>query len=701
MSYTFLTTPVEYLKGIGPKRAELLKNELSIYTFGDLLEYFPFRYIDRSRLYKIIEINNDLSYVQICGRLRHIQMVGKGPASRLVATLQDDSGEIELVWFQGIKWIKDKLVSGSEYLVFGKPALFSGRYNIPHPEIDVFNAQASAVSETFQPFYNSSEKLKASGFNSRGFSKVMKILVTSAKGHIPETLPKDITEHFGFISREEALLNIHFPKDQPILAKAESRLKFEELFYIQLRLLRLKLIRISKIQGHPFSHVGEYFNSFYYRNLPFPLTNAQKRVMKEIRADVGSGKQMNRLLQGDVGSGKTMVALMSMLIAIDNGFQACLMAPTEILAFQHYESLNRLLAGLNITIRLLTRSTKSSEKKILYEQLLKGELQIVIGTHALIEETVSFKNLGLVVIDEQHRFGVAQRARLWKKNAILPHVLIMTATPIPRTLAMTLYGDLDYSVIDELPPGRKSIKTYHFYESGHLKVYGFMRQEIKKGRQIYIVYPLIQESETLDLKALMEGYETIIREFPLPEFAVSIVHGQLKSEIKDFEMQRFIRGETQIMVATTVIEVGVDIPNATVIIIENAERFGLSQLHQLRGRVGRGADQSYCILMTKDDLGHDARKRIETMLRTSDGFEIAEEDLRLRGPGDMQGTQQSGILQLRIADLVRDEKLLKYARDIAIRLLEKDPLLEHAENKPLSDQLMHLTSHDTEWGLIS
>jgi ATP-dependent DNA helicase RecG len=701
MSYTFLNTPVEYLKGIGPKRAELLKSELGIGTFGDLLVYFPFRYIDRSRFFKINEINNDLSYVQIKGRIHNVQMVGRGPASRLVALLADETGEIELVWFQGIKWVKDKLIPGPEYLVFGKPALFSGRFNIPHPEIDVFSAQSISVSETLQPFYSSSEKLKVSGFNSKGFSKVMRTLVASAKGNISETLSKDIIGHFGFISREEALTNIHFPKDQHILSQAQSRLKFEELFFIQLRLLRLKLIRINKIHGHVFTHIGDYFNNFYYHNLPFPLTAAQKRVIKEIRADVGSGKQMNRLLQGDVGSGKTLVALMSMLIAIDNGYQACLMAPTEILAIQHYESLSRLVEGLGITIRLLTRSTKPSERSVLHEQLLSGELQIVIGTHALIEEKVRFKNLGLVVIDEQHRFGVAQRAKLWKKNTLLPHVLIMTATPIPRTLAMTLYGDLDYSVIDELPPGRKPIKTYHFYESVSLKVYSFIKQEIKKGRQIYIVYPLIQESETLDLKALNDGYDAIVREFPLPEYAVSIVHGQMKSDVKDFEMQRFIRGETQIMVATTVIEVGVDIPNATVIIIENAERFGLSQLHQLRGRVGRGGEQSYCILMTKDDIGNDARKRIEILLRTTDGFEIAEEDLRLRGPGDMQGTQQSGIIQLRIADLIRDEKLLKYARDMAIKLLEKDPSLEHSENKPLSDQLKYIAIHDTDWGLIS
>ncbi len=701
MSYRFLDTSVEYIKGIGPARAELLKKELNIRTYGDLIEYFPLRYIDRSRFHKISEINNELPYVQIHGRVVNVQMVGKGPASRMVAILEDETGEIELVWFQGIRWIKDKVIPGSDYLVFGRPVYFNGRYNIPHPEIDPYNASALKVSETLQPFYGSSEKLKVKGFNSRGISKVMYNLVGLLKGNIPETLSQEVISHFSFISREEALVNIHFPKDDSMLRKAQARLKFEELFFIQLRLLMQKIMRINKTQGHVFLKIGDHFNSFYHHNLPFSLTEAQKRVIREIRKDVGSGKQMNRLLQGDVGSGKTMVALMSMLMALDNGYQACMMAPTEILAQQHFESLNQLLSGLGISHELLTGSTKSSQRKIIYEQLLSGELQILIGTHALLEETVKFHHLGLVVIDEQHRFGVAQRARLWEKSNSPPHVLVMTATPIPRTLAMTLYGDLDYSVIDEMPPGRRPVKTFHLVQSDIQKVYTFIRKQIKKGQQVYVVYPLIQESENLDLKALLEGYQHIVNEFPPPGYGVSMVHGQMKSEEKESEMQRFIKNEAQIMVATTVIEVGVDIPNATVMVIENAERFGLSQLHQLRGRVGRGADQSYCILITGDEMGTEARKRIEAMLKTTDGFEIAEMDLRLRGPGDMQGTQQSGVIPLKMADLVRDEKLLKYARDMALRILEKDPDLRIPENRPLAEELQHLSRHETNWALIS
>lgn len=697
----FLDTPVEYLKGVGPKRADLLRKELDISTFGDLLEYFPFRYIDRSRIQTIREINNDLAYVQLIGRIVRMQTIGKGPAARLVALLKDGTGEIELVWFKGARWIKDKLIPDVDFLVFGKPTWFNGKYNIPHPEIDLASERALSVTETLQPFYNSSEKLKSRGFNSKGFSKVMRTLTESARGNLPETLPAVLLNPFGFISREEALSQIHFPANTDMLQKAQFRLRFEELFFIQLNLVKLKLLRNQKVTGLTFPKIGDCFNDFYHHHLPFELTTAQKKVIREIRADAGSGKQMNRLLQGDVGSGKTLVALMSMLMAIDNDYQACMMAPTEILATQHFESLARFLGGMRIQFDLLTGSTPVSRRRDIHERLRNGELQILVGTHALIEEEVQFHNLGLVVIDEQHRFGVAQRARLWEKREMPPHVLVMTATPIPRTLAMTLYGDLDISVIDELPPGRKPVKTYHFNDSARLKVFGFMKEEIRKGRQIYVVYPLIQESEALDLKDLMDGYESIVREFPLPDYAVSIVHGRLKTADKEYEMQRFIKRETQIMVATTVIEVGVDIPNASVMVIENAERFGLSQLHQLRGRVGRGADQSYCILMTGHKLTAEGHKRIETMVRTTDGFEIAEADLRIRGPGDLEGTQQSGMILLRIADLVRDEKLLTMARNEAIALLEKDPELKRTENQPVLDQLQRMKKMRTSWGMIS
>jgi ATP-dependent DNA helicase RecG len=697
----FLDTPVEYLKGVGPKRADLLRKELDISTFGDLLEYFPFRYVDRSRIQTIHEINNDLAYVQLIGRIARMQTIGKGPASRLVAVLKDGTGEIELVWFKGTRWIRDKLIPDVDFLVFGKPTWFNGKYNIPHPEIDLASERTLSVTETLQPFYNSSEKLKSRGFNSKGFSKVMRTLTGSASGNLPETLPPGVLDRFRFISREEALSQIHFPVNTDMLQKAQFRLRFEELFFIQLNLIKLKLLRNQKVTGLTFPKIGDYFNDFYHHHLPFELTTAQKKVIREIRADTGSGKQMNRLLQGDVGSGKTLVALMSMLMALDNGYQACMMAPTEILANQHFESLARFLGGMKIQFELLTGSTPLSKRRGIHERLRNGELQILVGTHALIEEEVQFLNLGLVVIDEQHRFGVAQRARLWEKREMPPHVLVMTATPIPRTLAMTLYGDLDISVIDELPPGRKPVKTYHFNDSARLKVFGFMKDEIRKGRQIYVVYPLIRESEALDLKDLMDGYESIVREFPLPDYAVSIVHGRLKTADKDYEMQRFIKKETQIMVATTVIEVGVDIPNASVMVIENAERFGLSQLHQLRGRVGRGADQSYCILMTGHKLTAEGRKRIETMVRTTDGFEIAEADLRIRGPGDLEGTQQSGMILLRIADLVRDEKLLTMARNEAIALLEKDPELKRTENHPVLDQLHRMKKMRTSWGMIS
>ena len=701
MSYNFADTPIEYLKGVGPKRAELLRKELNIRCFGDLLQYYPFRYIDRSKFQKANEITSDLVYVQMKGKIVATETVGKMRASRFIATFQDETGSIELVWFQGVKWIKEKLKLGEEYIVFGKPSLFNKTYNILHPDIESVAENQSEITEGLYPFYSSSEKLKALGFTSRGISKITKTLVSTAKSSIPETLTPEIIDKFHFISREEALINIHFPANTEILQKAQLRIKFEELFYLQLSLLMMKQIRLTKTEGHRFSTVGNYFNTFYNKNLSFELTNAQKRVIKEIRTDLGSGKQMNRLLQGDVGSGKTLVAMMCMLIAIDNNYQSCLMVPTEILANQHFETISRMLDGLGITVELLTGSTKKAKRKLIDEGLQSSNIHILIGTHALIEDTVQFANLGLVIIDEQHRFGVEQRSKLWEKNTKQPHILVMTATPIPRTLAMTLYGDLDYSAIDEMPPGRKSVKTYHYFDSARLKVFSFIKQQVTAGRQVYVVYPLINESETLDLKDLMDGYNSITREFPLPEYAVSIVHGQMKAADKDFEMQRFVKGETQIMVSTTVIEVGVDVANASVMIIENAERFGLSQLHQLRGRVGRGAEQSYCILMTGNKLTADGKKRIETMVRTTDGFEIAEADLKLRGPGDMQGTQQSGMLDLHLADIVKDEKLIKHARNLAIDLLKEDPLLTATKNQKLTEQLQRMKKVRGSWEKIS
>jgi len=696
-----LDTPIEYLKGVGPKRADVLKKEINIFTFYHLLNYFPFRYVDRSKFYNINDINSDAAYIQIKGKIISVQKLGKPRSERLTALFQDETGTIELVWFKGVKWMVDKLNAGEEYIVFGKPTLFNRKFNIPHPEIEAVSDQKIDLGENLQPFYPSTEKLKSRGLDSKGMGKLTRTLMVQVKNATKENLSEEILNNLKLIPREEALLNIHFPKNQKILDKARARLKFEELFFIQLNLIKLKLIRIEKIRGHKFPNVGDYLNNFFHRNLPFELTNAQKKVVKEIRNDIGSGKQMNRLLQGDVGSGKTLVALMSILISLDNNYQACLMAPTEILAKQHFESISKMLSGLGINIRLLTGSTKAKVRKEIHSDLKEGALQILIGTHALIEDAVKFKNLGLVVIDEQHRFGVAQRARLWKKNIIPPHVLVMTATPIPRTLAMTLYGDLDVSVIDELPPGRKPIKTAHYYDRDRLKVFGFMKKQIAAGRQIYVVYPLIKESEKLDLKDLTDGYESITRAFPLPVYALSIVHGQMPVKDKDYEMQRFVKGETQIMVATTVIEVGVDIPNASVMVIENAERFGLSQLHQLRGRVGRGADQSFCILMAKDKLTNEGRQRIQTMVRTTDGFEIAEADLKLRGPGDLHGTQQSGILDLKIADIIKDEKILKYGRNLAIDILNEDPHLELEKNLPVSTHLKYLTKNRPNWSLIS
>jgi ATP-dependent DNA helicase RecG len=701
MSFEFLNTAIEYLKGVGPKRAALLKSELGVFCFDDLLNYFPFRYIDRSKFTKVVDINSDATYIQTRGNILDLKTIGAGRGKRLVGYLRDKSGDIELVWFKGLNWVIDKIKPNEEYIVFGKPNYFNGKYNFTHPEIESVSEAEKGVNATLQPFYSSTEKLKSRGLDSRGIARLTKNLVDQIYSIIDETLSDEIISQLKLIPREKALISIHHPEDQQILNKAIARLKFEELFYIQLALLKHKFNRIQKIAGHNFTTVGEHFNKFFHQHLPFELTGAQKRVIKEIRANMGTGRQMNRLLQGDVGSGKTLVALMCMLIAIDNGYQTCLMAPTEILAQQHFETIKRFLDQMPVSIKLLTGSTKTAERKLIHADLESGELNILIGTHALIEDKVKFDNLGFVVIDEQHRFGVAQRARLWKKNKIPPHVLVMTATPIPRTLAMTVYGDLDISVIDELPPGRKPVQTYHYYDSKRGQLFHFMKQKIAEGRQVYVVYPLINESETLDLKDLMDGYESISRSFPLPDYAISIVHGQMKSEVKDYEMQRFVTGETQIMVATTVIEVGVDVPNASVMVIENAERFGLSQLHQLRGRVGRGADQSFCILMTSFKLTKEARLRIETMVRTTNGFEIAEVDMKIRGPGDMHGTQQSGVLDLQLADIIRDEKILKYARNLATEILDEDPLLQKSRNAILANRLHQLQKHKYDWSKIS
>lgn len=701
MYQPFLQTSIEYLKGVGPARAEMLRKELNIRTFEDLLYFFPFRHVDRSQVMKITDIHSDAAYIQVKGIIRNMQEIRAKRSMRLTATLTDESGSIELVWFQGIRWVKEKIIPGKEYLVFGKPTVFNNKFNLPHPEIELLEEARILAGEPLQPFYSSTEKLKAKGLNAKGIARLVSNLIERARGNIPEILPNVLLKERRLMSREQALINIHFPADAQQLSHARYRLKFDELFFNQLPMLMNRKHRKLKVISHTFSHIGEYFNTFYHHFLPFELTNAQKRVIREIRQDTGSGKQMNRLLQGDVGSGKTVVALMSMLMALDNGCQACMMAPTEILATQHYETLRRMLRGMDVKIDLLTGSTKTALRNEIHKTLQNGELHLVVGTHALIEDVVRFKNLGLVIIDEQHRFGVAQRAKLWQKNTIPPHVLVMTATPIPRTLAMTLYGDLDSSVIDEMPPGRKPVKTIHFYDTHRLRVFGFMKEKIKEGRQVYVVYPLIQESETLDLKDLMDGYESIVREFPLPEYAVSIVHGQMKPADKDYEMQRFVKGETQIMVATTVIEVGVDVPNASVMVIENAERFGLSQLHQLRGRVGRGADQSYCILMTSYKLTSDAKKRIETMVRTNDGFEIASVDLQLRGPGELQGTRQSGALEFKIADLAKDGKILQQARNDAEGIIENDPELIKPEHTALKQHLRYLESQQLNWAKIS
>ena len=690
---------IKYLSGVGPQRASVLNKELNIYSLHDLLYYFPYKYVDRSRIYYIHEIDGTMPYIQLKGEILGFETIGEGRQRRLIAHFSDGTGIVDLVWFQGIKFLVGKYKVHQEYIVFGKPSVFNGRINIAHPDID--NASELKLSTMgLQPYYNTTEKMKRSSLNSHAIEKMMSAVVQQLREPLPETLSPAILAEHHLMPLTEALMNIHFPANPELLRKAQYRLKFEELFYVQLNILRYAKDRQRKYRGYVFDTVGEIFNTFYAKNLPFELTGAQKRVLKEIRRDVGSGKQMNRLLQGDVGSGKTLVALMSMLIALDNGYQACMMAPTEILANQHFETIRELLYGMDIRVELLTGSVKGKKREAILTGLLTGDVRILIGTHAVIEDTVNFSSLGLVVIDEQHRFGVAQRARLWTKNAQPPHVLVMTATPIPRTLAMTLYGDLDVSVIDELPPGRKPIVTIHKYDAHRVSLYQSVHRQIAEGRQVYIVYPLIKESEKIDLKNLEEGYLHICEEFP--DCKVCKVHGKMKAAEKDAQMQLFVSGEAQIMVATTVIEVGVNVPNASVMIIENAERFGLSQLHQLRGRVGRGAEQSYCILVTGYKLVEETRKRLEIMVRTNDGFEIAEADLKLRGPGDLEGTQQSGIaFDLKIADIARDGQLLQYVRNVAEEVVDADPTGIRPENEILWRQLKALRKTNVNWASIS
>lgn len=683
-----LDAPIEFLKGVGASRADLLKKELGISTYGDMLTFYPFRYIDRTRFYKISELNPELPLVQLVGRITGKETIGEKHKKRIVAKFTDETGTIELVWFQSLKWVDENVQRGKVYIAFGKPTLFNNTFSISHPDLENYPRPASTTGNlTLQPIYNSTEKLKKRFLDSKGIQKLQRLLIESHLREVPETLPVYILEKYKLVGRREALLNIHFPADAPALQHAERRLKFEELFFIQLMLLNSKQVRTLKFKGARFDTVGERVNAFYKEILPFALTSAQKRVIREIRLDTQRGIQMNRLVQGDVGSGKTVVALMSMLLANDNGYQACMMAPTEILARQHYASLTELLGDRLVKVEILTGSTPKKKRIGLHEALEDGSIDILVGTHALIEDKVQFKNLGLVVIDEQHRFGVEQRARLWRKNTVPPHILVMTATPIPRTLAMTVYGDLDVSMIDELPVGRKPIVTKHLFEGQRMRMFGFMKEEIKKGRQVYVVYPLIKESEKLDLLHLEAGIEQMRYQFPLPDFQISIVHGQMPNADKQFEMQRFIKGETQIMVATTVIEVGVNVPNASVMVIENSERFGLSQLHQLRGRVGRGGEQSFCILMSGQKLSKEGRLRLDTMVKTNNGFEISEIDLQLRGPGDLAGTQQSGVLDLKLADLVKDQVILQEARNMVKDIFEEDPTLELPKNMLLSSFL--------------
>ncbi len=696
-----LQAPIEYLKGVGPARADLLRTELNIHTFQDLLSLFPYRYIDRTQFYKIASLQNSNAEVQIIGKITSVKMVPQKRGKRMVAVFEDETGMMELVWFQGHKWIRENIKTNTPYVAFGKLNWFGNKPSMPHPELELLEDFEKKKAQRMQPVYPSTEKLQKRGLTNRKMNNMTFSLLKQCTKGFTETLPDAILEKHKLVSKTKAIFDVHFPASVQDLEKARFRLKFEEFFYVQLQLIRKNLIAKHKIKGFPFPEVGDYFMDFYKNHLPFELTNAQKRVLKEIRKDLRSNAQMNRLLQGDVGSGKTIVGFLSMLIAIGNQYQACMMAPTEILAIQHYEGISELAEKVGINVKLLTGSTKTKDRKILHEELESGELHILIGTHALIEDKVKFKNLGLAIIDEQHRFGVAQRAKLWKKNTLPPHVMVMTATPIPRTLAMSVYGDLDISVIDELPPGRKPIKTVHRYDANRLKVFKFIKDELTKGRQAYVVYPLIEESDNFDYKDLMDGYESIVRYFPKPNYQVSIVHGKMKPEDKAFEMQRFVEGKTQIMVATTVIEVGVNVPNASIMLIESAERFGLSQLHQLRGRVGRGAEQSYCVLLTGHKLSKDGKTRLETMTQTNDGFKIAEVDLKLRGPGDLMGTQQSGVLQLKIADLVQDGSILALARKEAHQLLKEDPKMILPQNSRVNFAYQTHMKKKQLWNYIS
>lgn len=696
-----LATPIEYLKGVGPAKAELLQKELQIFRFADLLQLYPYRYVDRSRFYKIAEIQNLETEVQVVGKLGLLREEGRSRQKRLKASFRDDSGSVELVWFKGATWISKSLRENETYVLYGKPNRFQGQLSFAHPELELLSDFKKSPQQGLQPLYPSSEKLTKRGLNNRNIAKLTRSLLPQLKGQIPEFFPADFLKRHQLMNREAALMQVHYPQSPEHLESARRRIKFEELFFMQLEMARQKSLHQRKFKSYPFASVGDLFNQFYQKVLPFELTEAQKRVIREIRRDMQHGAHMNRLLQGDVGSGKTIVALLAMLIAADNGFQACLMAPTEILAQQHYQSLLELTEKLPVKIALLTGSVKAAERKIIHEELQSGALHFLIGTHALLEEKVKYRNLGLAVVDEQHRFGVAQRARLWKKNDLPPHILVMTATPIPRTLAMSVYGNLSLSVIDQLPPGRKPIKTVHRYDRNRLAVFGFLKEQIGLGRQVYIVYPLIEESAKMDYKDLMDGYESVVRAFPPPDYQVSIVHGQMKAEDKEYEMQRFAQGKTQIMVATTVIEVGVNVPNASVMVIESAERFGLSQLHQLRGRVGRGAEQSYCILMSGAKLSNDAKTRLKTMVRTQDGFEIADVDLKLRGPGDMLGTQQSGVINLNLADLTKDGPVVEESRQAVQELLDQDPELKAPENQALLQNFQSRRSGKIDWGRIS
>ena len=701
MNNTFLHTPIDYLKGVGPNRSKLFKKELKIFTYQDLLSFFPYRYVDKTKYHKIDEVNNTKSEIQIIGKIVDLYESGSPRKRRLIAKVKDDTGFIELVWFKSHKWIKESLTLNKNYIIYGKPNIFNGIYNIPHPELELYKKESLKYRSSLDSVYPSTENLIKRGITNKVIRNIVKELLLKTKSKFVESLPEYIIKEYKLLDKNSAIINIHLPKSSQVLSKAIKRLKFEELFYLQLQLIKKNISRKEKIKGYRFKKVGNTFNSFYNNHLNFSLTNAQKRVLKEIRRDLGSNAQMNRLLQGDVGSGKTIIAFMTTLIAIDNNFQACIMAPTEILSVQHYNNFKEICKLLNISIQILTGSTKALERRKIYDELENGKLKILIGTHALIQDKVKFKNLGIAIIDEQHKFGVAQRSKLWKKNTLPPHVLIMTATPIPRTLAMSVYGDLDISVIDELPPGRKNIITVHRKENSRLKVIHFLREEISKGRQAYIVYPLIKESEKMDYKDLLDGFDSLSRDFPLPEYQISIVHGKMKPEDKDYEMQRFISGTTDILVSTTVIEVGVDIPNASVMIIESAERFGLSQLHQLRGRVGRGTHESYCILMSGNKTTNDSKIRINTMVKSNDGFEIAEKDLEIRGPGNLMGTQQSGIIPLKIVNLVSDKNMISTIRDYVKKILITDQNLTKKENIIILNTYKHLNKNNDIWNYIS